>query len=83
MTTIRRLYQQAQRAQLEPESSELRALLAHHYGDGSVYVPQGISPRVIQQAKAQGLIDEEGYLTREGRRFLLTAEDDTALLSET
>ena len=45
-------------------------LLKNHFGDGSVYVPNGASSELLQMAKSKGYVNEEGYLTREGRSLV-------------
>lgn len=48
-------------------------LLAHHYGDGYIYLPKSMKSDVLQDAKRQGLVSEDGFLTRKGRSFLAGA----------
>lgn len=45
-------------------------LLKNHYGDGSVYVPDGASSSLLVLAKKNGYVNDEGYLTRKGRKFV-------------
>lgn len=45
-------------------------LLKNHYGDGSVYLPEGASADLLILATQQGYVNEEGYLTRMGRKFV-------------
>lgn len=45
-------------------------LLAHHFGDGIVYLRTGEQSSLYSIAVENGLINEEGYLTRMGRQFL-------------
>ncbi len=45
-------------------------LLKNHYGDGSVYVPDGASTDLLVMAVQQGYVNEEGYLTRKGRKYV-------------
>lgn len=50
--------------------TEFVRVLAHRYGDGSVYLPQG-TPRTLYVACQQaGLLTDEGYLTRQGRELV-------------
>jgi len=51
-------------------TSEMSELLAHHYGDGSVYLPARQQSALYRIAVENGFINEEGYLTRKGRIFL-------------
>ncbi|MGH8582062.1 MAG: hypothetical protein ACREWG_04595 [Gammaproteobacteria bacterium] len=51
-----------------PES--LLEVLAHHDGEGNVYLAPGTSKDTVRQAIVQGLISQEGYLTRKGRALL-------------
>ncbi len=51
-------------------TSEMTELLAHHYGDGIVYLPAGEESSLYSIAVENGFINEEGYLTRKGRIFL-------------
>ena len=53
-----------------PES-QIAALLQYRYGDGLVYLPrQHHSGDLYSQARQQGYIDPEGYLTRKGRALI-------------
>ncbi|MFK8066639.1 MAG: hypothetical protein AB8D52_00165 [Gammaproteobacteria bacterium] len=45
-------------------------MLKNHYGDGAVYLLDGASPEVLVMAKAIGYVNEEGYLTRTGRKLV-------------
>ncbi len=45
-------------------------LLKNHYGDGSVYITNGASSHLLELAKAHGYVNEEGFLTRAGRRLV-------------
>jgi len=45
-------------------------LLKNHYGDGSVYLSNGTSSELLELAKEHGYVNEEGFLTREGRRLV-------------
>ena len=52
------------------EEVALTTLLSHRLTDGSVYL-EGRDDRVLlKQAIRRGLVDEEGYLTTSGKRFL-------------
>ncbi len=64
---------------VEEELDELEAtqdifgmleLLTNHYGDGSVYLPEGVSNQFLEMAKMIGYVNEEGYLTRMGRKLV-------------
>jgi hypothetical protein len=53
-----------------PES-QIAALLQYRYGDGLVYLPrQRHTDALYSQARQQGYIDPEGYLTRKGRALI-------------
>ncbi len=61
------------------EVSELEATLDHfgmlellknHFGDGSIYVSNGASAELLELAKEHGYVNEEGYLTRAGRKLV-------------
>lgn len=52
-----------------PES-QIAALLQYRYGDGLVYLPRHRSSALYDQARLQGYIDAEGYLTRKGRALI-------------
>ncbi len=67
---INRQITQFEQGKTSEENEALQELLGHHYGDGSVYLPRGIPANLVTKAKEQGLIDEEGYLTRDGRQYL-------------
>ena len=45
------------------------ALLGHHFGDGLVYLQGARDHTLLAQAKAQGLVSEDGYLTNAGYTF--------------
>lgn len=45
-------------------------ILKNHYGDGSVYLPEGASTVLLNVAIEQGYLSYEGYLTRKGRQFV-------------
>tara|TARA_Y100000588_G_scaffold385095_1_gene477692 strand:- start:392 stop:634 length:243 start_codon:yes stop_codon:yes gene_type:complete len=49
---------------------QVEKLLAHHYGDGYVYVPRSLHSSVLRDAKRQGYVSEDGFLTRKARSFL-------------
>jgi len=50
--------------------SPLAALLEYRYGDGHVYLPRTAPRHLLSEAVQRGLVDAEGYLTRQGRMFL-------------
>ena len=60
-------------ASLNQEHRPFAKLLAHHYGDGCVYLPKSMNSGVLQDAKRQGFVSEDGFLTRKGRNFLAGA----------
>jgi len=45
-------------------------LLTNHYGDGSVYLSNGTSSQLFDLAKEYGYVNDEGFLTREGRQLV-------------
>ena len=49
-----------------PDDRALSALLAHHFGDGLVYLQGAKDHYLLAAAKAQGLVSEDGYLTNAG-----------------
>ena len=55
--------------------SEMSELLAHHFGDGIVYLPAGEQNSLYSVAVEKEYISEEGYLTRKGRIFLAKYSD--------
>jgi len=56
---------------------EMTELLAHHFGDGIVYLPAGEEQNSLYSVAVENtLINEEGYLTRKGRIFLARNSDD-------
>ncbi len=50
--------------------SDIARILEFRYGDGLVYLPKYQPESVFKKAKTEGYIDQEGYLTRKGRRLL-------------
>ncbi len=50
------------------------ALLACHYGDGSLYLPAGTPERLWWQCIEQGYVSSEGFLTRLGRELALRSD---------
>ena len=55
--------------ELEVEE-KLFELLQNHYGDGSVYLPNGTPQELLLIAREYGYLDAEDYLTRKGRTFI-------------
>ncbi len=56
--------------------SDMAELLAHHFGDGIVYLPAGDQQNSLYSVAVENAyINEEGYLTRKGRIFLATNSD--------
>ncbi len=56
--------------------SEMTELLAHHFGDGIVYLPAGEDQNSLYSVAVENAyINEEGYLTRKGRIFLARHSD--------
>jgi hypothetical protein len=60
-------------ANLTHASQPVEKLLAHHYGDGCIYLPKSMNSGVLQDAKRQGFVSDDGFLTRKGRNFLAGA----------
>lgn len=54
----------------ESEESQLLAILEHRYGDGQVYLPSHVASACMKTIRERGLVNEEGFLTSKGRRFL-------------
>ncbi len=51
--------------------SDMAELLAHHFGDGIVYLPAGDQQNSLYSVAVENAyINEEGYLTRKGRIFI-------------
>ena len=50
-------------------NTALTRLLDQRYGDGLIYLTHAQEQPLFKQAKALGLVSEEGYLTRPGRCF--------------
>lgn len=57
-------------AKPEITESQIAALLQYRYGDGLVYLPRHRSSALYSQARLQGYIDADGYLTRKGRALI-------------
>ncbi len=49
---------------------EIAGMLVYHYGDGTVYLPQGSSRQIYHAGMLLGYISEDGFLTRRGRELL-------------
>jgi hypothetical protein len=50
-------------------------LLAHHYGDGGVYIPRHNSgSEALQVAVASGFVSDDGFITRKGRTLLARSD---------
>ncbi len=57
---------------------EMTELLAHHFGDGIVYLPSGEEQNSLYSVAVENAyINEEGYLTRTGRIFLARNSDES------
>ena len=48
----------------------LAKILAHHYGDGTVYLPTGTPPALYISCLHRGLVSVDGCVTRKGRELL-------------
>ncbi|MCP5151054.1 MAG: hypothetical protein H6983_06630 [Ectothiorhodospiraceae bacterium] len=55
---------------------DLIGLLAHHFGDGLVYLAGPDERPVLARAVRLGLISDDGYLTAAGRALLARHADD-------
>ncbi len=53
-------------------------ILKNHYGDGCIYLPEGASSDLIAVAKQYGYVNEEGYLTRQGRKLVTEHRESKA-----
>ena len=57
---------------------EMTELLAHHFGDGIVYLTAGEEQNSLYSVAVENaFINEEGYLTRKGRIFLANNSDSS------
>ena len=45
------------------------AFLGHHFGDGQVYLTGANERVLLRRAMDEGLVSDEGYLTRAGYRY--------------
>lgn len=45
-------------------------ILAHHYGDGTVYLPKGTPQALYKSCLYRGLVSGDGCVTRKGRELL-------------
>ena len=54
---------------------EIAKVIAHHYGDGGVYLPR-TEQRLgtLRRAIAAGFVTPDGFITRKGRRLLARIE---------
>lgn len=48
------------------QQRDVSRLLAHHFGDGLIYLQNSHDREVLRLAQALGLVSEEGYLTQAG-----------------
>ncbi len=48
----------------------LAKILAHHYGDGTVYLPTGTPQVLYISCLHRGLVSVDGCVTRKGRELL-------------
>ena len=56
----------------EWEQVAITTLLRHRFEDGWVYLRGREDRRLLRRAFSLGFVDEDGYLTRGGARFLET-----------
>lgn len=52
----------------------MTTLLGHHFGDGLVYLQGAQDHSLLAQAKARGLVSDDGYLTNAGYRLWRQSE---------
>jgi len=52
------------------QEGQIAALLAHRYGDGSLYLPDSTCKDLLPLAIERGLVSTEGFVTRKGRAYL-------------
>lgn len=57
-------------ARLNDGGQPMVKLLSNRYGDGLIYLPRTTNRAALRDAINQGLVSEDGYLTRKGRNFL-------------
>lgn len=53
-----------------PTEAECVKILANRYGDGTIYLPEGTPRALFYACIEQGLISDDGFLTRKGRQLL-------------
>ncbi|MFT4560783.1 MAG: hypothetical protein ACI9BW_000518 [Gammaproteobacteria bacterium] len=63
----------------EQYGQPIKKLLAHRYGDGSIYLPKSANTGLLRVAVKKGLVSEDGYLTRKGRNYLAQADPITSV----
>jgi len=54
-------------------------LLSNRTGDGLIRLPRTTKSGALRDAINQGLVSEDGYLTRKGRNFLAHARHRTSV----
>ena len=60
-----------QATQTNPPEAAIAQLIAHHYGDGGVYLPRSENRKAtLQGAIAAGFVSIDGFITRKGRQLL-------------
>jgi len=62
--------------QIDPVETQMVEVLRNRYGDGNIYLPQGVSRQVLAKAVELGYLSEEGYVTRKGRMLLARHHQD-------
>ena len=55
---------------LRPSEAEIASILAHRYGDGTVYLPRGGPKQLFHASIKLGFISEDGFVTHQGRELL-------------
>ncbi|MGH8654698.1 MAG: hypothetical protein ACREYE_22170 [Gammaproteobacteria bacterium] len=66
-----------------PTEVECVKILANRYGDGTIYLPEGTSQALFYACIEQGLISDDGFLTRKGRQLLLRYPDKRWIANNT
>ena len=58
-----------------PHDLAIARVIAHHYGDGGVYLPRIDNRRAtLHRAIANGFVSDDGFITRKGRHLLARFE---------
>ena len=65
--------------QQNPSDAQLVSILDHNYGDGVVYIPENTPWNLYSFARKLGYISEEGYVTRKGRKLLISYKNNSSI----